>query len=150
MSELDDKDHKILRVLQGDGRATVNAVAERVGLSASACLRRIQELERKKVILSYRAVLNPVAQGIGFVAYVSVGLAEHSKEAQESFERSIASAPELRECHNVTGGFEYILRVETRDLEAYKYFHTEVLGTAPHVRSIQTFVVMDSPKDERA
>ncbi|MEO8531186.1 MAG: Lrp/AsnC family transcriptional regulator [Deltaproteobacteria bacterium] len=148
--QIDDKDRKILQVLQGDGRATVNAVADRVGLSASACLRRIQELERKKVITGYRAVLNPAAQGIGFVAYVSVGLAEHSKEAQESFERAIARAGEVRECHNVTGGFEYLLRIETSDMTAYKFFHSEVLGTAPHVRSIQTFVVMESPKDERA
>jgi Lrp/AsnC family transcriptional regulator, leucine-responsive regulatory protein len=148
--KMDQKDHKILQVLQNDGRATVQAVAEQVGLSASACLRRIQELERRKIITGYRAVISPVAQGVGFTAYVTVGLSDHTKEAQEAFERAIARAAEVRECHNVTGEFEYILRVEIADLAAYKYFHTEVLGTAPHVRAIQTFVVMDSPKDERA
>ena len=147
---IDDKDDRILQILKTDGRATVQTISERVGLSASACLRRIQELERRGVITGYRAVLNPAAQGIGFVAYVTVGLATHTKAAQEGFQRAIGRAPECRECHNVTGEFEYILRVETSDLAAYKFFHTEVLGTIPHVRSIQTFVVMGSSKDERA
>ena len=62
----------------------------------------------------------------------------------------MALAPEVRECHNITGTIEYLLRVETRDLAAYKHFHTEVLGVLPQVHSITTYVLMDSPKDERA
>jgi DNA-binding Lrp family transcriptional regulator len=65
-------------------------------------------------------------------------------------ETAIASAPEVRECHNITGTVEYLLRIEARDLAAYKYFHTEVLGTLPQVSSIISYIVMDSPKDERA
>ena len=59
-------------------------------------------------------------------------------------------APEVRECHSITGSIEYLLRVEVADLEAYKVFHTEVLGTLPQVTAITSYVVMDSPKDERA
>ena len=67
-----------------------------------------------------------------------------------AFEEAITLSPQVRECHNVTGSFEYLLRVETRDLAAYKVFHADVLGVLPQVRSISTFVVMDSPKDDRA
>lgn len=88
--------------------------------------------------------------GIGFVAYVTVGLNSHTKTAQEAFERAIARAPEVRECHNVTGTVEYLLRVEVADLADYKHWHTEVLGVLPQVQAITTFVVMGSPKDDRA
>ena len=75
---------------------------------------------------------------------------EHSKAAQEGFERGVAAAPEVTECHNITGTIEYLLRVECRDLASYKVFHTDVLGQLPHVQSITTYVVMGSPKDTRA
>ena len=146
---MDRINSNILRELQKDGRVTNLVLAERVGLSASACLRRVQELERSGVITGYRAVLSPEAMGVGFMAYVTVGLSEHTKTAQEAFERAIAKAPEVRECHNVTGSFEYILRVEAESLPAYKIFHTDVLGTLPQVTAITTYVVMGSPKDER-
>ena len=64
--------------------------------------------------------------------------------------RAMARAVDVRECHNVTGTVEYLLRVETADLAAYKHFHTEVLGVLPQLREITSFVVMGSPKDDRA
>jgi len=94
-------------------------------------------------------VLNPAKLGQGFVAYLTVGLSQHTKAAQEAFERAMAAAPQVRECHNVTGVFEYILRVETADLAAYKHFHTDVLGTLQQVSSIVSYIVMGSPKNER-
>lgn len=125
-------------------------LAEKVGLSSSACLRRVQELERSNVIKGYRAVINSVAMGIGITVFVTVGLARHQKKDQEAFEKAMQRAPEVRECHNVTGTIEYILRVEAADLEAYKKFHAEVLGTVPEVSSITSYISMGSPKDERA
>ena len=125
-------------------------LAERVGLSPSACLRRVQELERSGVIKAYRAVVDPVKLGIGFVAYVTVGLNTHTKASQEAFERAVARAPQVTECHNITGTVEYLLRVEAEDLASYKHWHTEVLGVLPQVQSITTYVVMGSPKDLRA
>lgn len=150
MTKIDAINQKILRELSRDGRISNLDLAERVGLSPSACLRRVQELERSGVISGYRAVLNPHAMGVGFVAYIAVGLSLHTKSSQESFERSIALAPEVRECHNITGNVEYLLRVEAADLAAYKRFHTDVLGTLPQVASITSYVVMGSPKDDRA
>jgi len=146
---MDEKDAAILRALSRDGRLSNLALAERVGLSPSACLRRVQELERSGVIRGYRARLDPAQTGRAYVVYVAVGLAEHTKAAQETFERAMGRAAEVTECHNIAGAFEYLLRVEVADLPAYKRFHTDTLGTVPHVRSITSYMVMGSPKDER-
>lgn len=150
MTSLDKINNKILHELLHDGRVTNSELADRVGLSPSACLRRVQELERSGVIKGYRAVLDRAALGVGFTAYIAVGLSSHTSESQSAFEAAIVQIPEVRECHNVTGVFEYLLRVETRDLAAYKIFHTDVLGTLPQVSTITTHVVMESVKDEGA
>lgn len=150
MTNIDSINAKILQELTRDGRISNIDLADKVGLSPSACLRRVQDLEKRGIISGYRAVLNPQALGIGFIAYVLVGLSKHTKEDQQAFENAIAAASEVRECHNITGTVEYLLRVEARDLVAYKYFHTEVLGTVPQVSSIISYIVMGSPKDDRA
>lgn len=150
MRQIDDMDDRILRVLTREGRISNQALAEKAGLSPSACLRRVAALERDGVITGYRATLDPTRMGRGFVAYVGVGLSDHSKTSQEAFERSIARAPEVRECHNITGTIEYLLRVECADLASYKVFHTDILGALPQVKAITSYVVMGSPKDERA
>ncbi len=150
MTDLDRINENILRELTRDGRISNLDLAARVGLSPSACLRRVQELERRGIILGYRARLNPVARGLGFRAYVTVGLSQHTKAAQEAFERAIARAPQVTECHNVTGGVEYLLRVEASDIAAYKSFHTEILGALPQVASITSYVVLSTAKDDRA
>jgi len=150
MIEIDRLNKRILHELSKDGRVSNTELADRVGLSASACLRRVQDLERTGIIKGYRAVLNPIALGIGFTAYIAVGLSDHTKKSQEAFQEAITLSPEVRECHNITGSFEYLLRIETENLAAYKVFHTDVLGVLPQVNSITTYVVMDSPKDERA
>ncbi|MFV1877068.1 Lrp/AsnC family transcriptional regulator [Nioella sp.] len=150
MTKIDAKDRQILQELSRDGRISNLELAARVALSPSACLRRVQALEGAGVITGYRAVLDPVKMGVGFTAYLTVGLGEHSKRAQEAFERAISRSPEVRECHNITGNVEYLLRVEAADLVAYKRFHTDVLGDIPQVATITTHVVMASPKDERA
>ncbi|MFV2051927.1 Lrp/AsnC family transcriptional regulator [Aliiroseovarius sp. YM-037] len=150
MGKIDEINETILQELRRDGRISNIDLAERAGLSPSACLRRVQEMERSGIIKGYRAVLDGAALGAGFIAYVTVGLADHSKAAQERFERDVRLFPEVRECHNITGTVEYLLRVEARDLSDYKLFHTDKLGMVPQVRQITTHVVMGSPKDERA
>ncbi|SEK67951.1 Lrp/AsnC family transcriptional regulator [Pacificibacter marinus] len=147
---MDKIDDHILRTLARDGRLTNLQLADQIGLSPSATSRRVADLERSGVITGYRAVIDQSKVGLGFVAYVTVGLSKHTKESQEAFERAISQAPQVKECHNVTGVFEYILRVETADLSAYKVFHTDVLGVLPQVNSITSYIVMESPKDLRA
>ncbi len=150
MTEIDAIGDRILFELTRDGRISNVELASRVGLSPSACLRRVQEFERTGVIEGYRAVIDRAAIGTGFAAYVAVRLSVHTKVAQEAFERAIARAAQVRECHNVTGAVEYILRVEVADLAAYKVFHTDILGVLPQVNAITSYIVMGSPKDERA
>lgn len=150
MTAKDAIDERILRALSSDGRISNVDLAEKIGLSASACLRRVQELERCGVIRGYRAVLDRAQLGAGFIAIIAVGLSDHSKAAQKVFERAVAKAPEVTECHNVTGSVEYLLRVEVADIAAYKAFHTDMLGAIPTVASLTTYVVLASPKDERA
>ncbi|KRS19463.1 Lrp/AsnC family transcriptional regulator [Roseovarius indicus] len=147
---MDRINQQILQELSRDGRISNLDLAERIGLSPSACLRRVQELERRGVIAGYRAVLDRTQLGVGFVAYATVGLNTHTKASQEAFERAMSIAPEVVECHNITGSVEYLLRIEVADLPAYKAFHTDVMGTLPQVNAITTFVVMGSPKDARA
>ncbi len=147
--DMDRFDERILRELKLNGRLSNVELAERIGLSPSATLRRVHELERNNVIQGYRAVLNSNKLGIGFIAYVTIGLSNHSKKSQLSFEDQIMEAKEVIECHNVTGANEYLLRVETADLSSYKRFHSDVLGEIPQVNSITTLVVMETPKDER-
>jgi Lrp/AsnC family leucine-responsive transcriptional regulator len=138
-----------LRELSVDARITNVRLADRVGLSPSACLRRVQDLERQGIVAGYRARISRKLLGRSFVAYTMVGLSSQKKTTHKAFERAVGAAREVVECHNVTGNFEYLLRVEVPDLDSYKHFHTEVLGGLPDVTIITTYVVMASPKDER-
>ncbi len=146
---MDKFDERILHELKIDGRISNVELAERIGLSPSATLRRVQELEKHKVIKGYRAICDQTQLGVGFIAYVSIGLSSHRKQAQLEFEQHVQFVDEVVECHNITGANEYLLRVETKDLPSYKKFHADVLGECSQVNSITTMVVMDSPKDER-
>ncbi len=150
MIKIDSKNEEILRVLEQDGRISNVDLAERVGLSASACLRRVQELEKTGTIRGYRAVIDPAARGIGMTIFVMVGLSEHRREDARAFESAVSSSPLVRECHNVTGNVEYLLRIEVPDLAAYRTFHDETLGSLSQVHSIISYICLASPKDERA
>jgi Lrp/AsnC family transcriptional regulator, leucine-responsive regulatory protein len=150
MPKIDEIDARILRELSNDAKIPNVRLAAKVGLSPSACLRRVQELERQGIVAGYRARIDGKLLGRSFVAYVMVGLSSQKKAAHAAFERAIRASREVVECHNVTGSVEYLLRVEVHDLAAYKHFHTEILGGLQDVTVITTYVVMASPKDERA
>ncbi len=149
MNEFDKLDDKILRTLEGDGRISNVDLARVVGLSPSACLRRVQELERKNIITGYRAVIDRSQLGVGMVVFVMVGLSAHLKKDAEAFEKVMNDAPEVIECHDITGSIEYLLRVEVTDLKAYKSFHADTLGTIEHVKSITSYINLGSSKDLR-
>lgn len=149
MIELDDINRKILQHLEADGRISNNELAEIVGLSTSACLRRVQELERTGLITGYRAVLDRKRLGNAIIVFVMVGLSAHQRKDVDAFERAMQSASEVRECHNVTGGFEFLLRIEVADLETYKEFATKTLGAFSHVNSVTSYVAVGTSKDLR-
>ena len=147
---MDVIDRRILQELSREGRVSNADLASRVGLSPSACSRRVADLERTGVIKGYRAIIDPAARGGGFTAYVAVGLARHTRDDTRAFELAMEESPAVRECSNVTGAIEYLLRVEVADLEAYKHFHSEVLGAAPLVSTITSYIVMETTKDDRS
>lgn len=149
MFKNDRYNESILRELKSNGRISNADLAEKIGLSPSACLRRVQELENNGLIKGYRAILDNELLGNSFIAYVGIGLNEHSIESQLAFEHAIKLAEEVKECHNVTGSFEYFLRIETQDIKSFKSFHANTLGVISQVCTITTHVVMASPKDER-
>jgi len=150
MTEIDAVNSRILSVLEKDGRISNIDLASRVGLSASACLRRIQELERSGVIKGYRAVIDREAIGGSITIFVTVGLSGQLKKHAQDFERAMATAPHVIECHNITGSVEYLLRVEVQDLATYKEFHANVLGGLSQVGSITSHICLGSSKDVRS
>lgn len=147
MNKIDAISRKIIHELENDGRISNLKLADRVGLSQSACLRRVQDLERAGIITGYRAIVDRSKLDGGFTVIVAVGLLRHQTEDRIAFAKAMAAAPEVRACYHVTGDVEYILRVEVSDLQAYKQFHTETLGTCAQLSRISSHIVMESPKD---
>jgi len=149
MIEVDDIDRRILRLLEEKGRISNAEVGEAVGLSASACSRRVQELERRGLIRGYRAVLDHGRLGSAITIFVMVGLSGQLKKDALQFERAMEAAPQVRECHNITGSVEYLLRVEVSDLESFKEFHADTLGVLNQVASITSHICLSTSKDLR-
>jgi len=147
MIELDHYNAEILQYLQVDGRMSNIDLAKHVGLSPSACLRRVQDLERRGVLKGYRAIVDRKSLGQDVVIFVMVGLSGHLRKDSLAFEAAMDNAPEVKECHNITGSVEYILRVEVADLTAYKAFHADRLGTLSMVGSITSHIVLGASKD---
>ncbi|MEO0621870.1 MAG: Lrp/AsnC ligand binding domain-containing protein [Pseudomonadota bacterium] len=141
-------DRAILAVLAADGRAPVTAIAAQVGLSKSPCLTRIRRLEQAGIILGYRAVLDPVAMGQPHVAFVEVKLRETGEAALTAFNRAVQEVPEIEQCHMIAGAFDYLLKVRTADIAAYRRVLGERISTLPHVGQTATHVSMQSVKDD--
>ena len=138
-----------MSVLEREGKISNVDLSEKVGLSPSACLRRVQELERSGVIKGYRAVIDKSALGPAMTIFVMVALSGQLRKDALAFEQAMAAAAEVKECHNVTGDVEYMLRVEVSDLSAYKDFHSNRLGILPQVASITSYICLGTSKDER-
>jgi Lrp/AsnC family leucine-responsive transcriptional regulator len=130
-AELDRIDLLLLAELQRDGRVPNAELAERVHLSASACLRRVQRLERDGVIAGYRAELDPDRLGLGLHAFVRVQLRQHDPQTVEAFARSVNEWDEVVACNALTGDMDYLLQVMVRDLDHFSRFLLDrLLGQA--------------------
>lgn len=132
---LSDADRKILRVLQEDAAATLEAVAEAAALSTATAWRRIKSLEATGVISARVALLDPVKAGWRFCAFADVSLKDHSAGNRRSFERFVEAAEEVLECHSLAGARDYLLKIRTPDIEAYEAFLMERLLTHQAVAS---------------
>jgi DNA-binding Lrp family transcriptional regulator len=136
--ELDRIDRQILNLLQRDGRLTNAALAEQVHLSASACLRRVQRLEREGVIAGYVAVLDPASIGQGTSVFVELSLNSQREDALAAFEQAVRDCAEILECYLMSGGSDYLLRVAVADTQEYERFHKQHLSRLPHVATIRS------------
>ena len=136
--ELSAVDRRILRALQEDGRMTVQAIAERVGLSASPCLRRIRQLEQAGVIAAYSAIVEQKAVGLPVSVFISIKLERQRSRELDRFGDAVRAWPEVMECYLMTGQFDYLLRVVCADLAAYESFLRDKLTQLEGVGSIES------------
>lgn len=143
---MDKRDHEILNLLQKDCRISNAELAEKVGMSASSCWRRVHALEDERVIERYSAAINPVKVGLTFQAIVHVQLTRHDPDNNAEFNRAINMRPEVQECYATTGQADYHLRVLCDDLDAYNSFLEDFLFRHPAVQSAQTNVVLREVK----
>lgn len=136
--ELSSVDRRILRALQEDGRMTVQAIAEKVGLSASPCLRRIRQLEQAGVISAYSAIVEQKAVGLPVSVFISIKLERQRSRELDRFGDAVRAWPEVMECYLMTGQFDYLLRVVCADLAAYESFLRDKLTQLEGVGSIES------------
>lgn len=142
MMGLDRTDAAILDALQGDGRQTNAELAERVGLSASACHRRVRALESAGVIARYVALVNADAVGRGLVVFVLVTLENQRRETLQAFESAVATIEDVMDCHLTTGAEDYLLRLMVRDARDYERVHRERLSGLPGVARLISNIAM--------
>jgi Lrp/AsnC family leucine-responsive transcriptional regulator len=150
MQTLDKLDRHILRTLQANGRVTFDQIADAVGLSPSAVLRRVRRLEEAGVIDLYVALVRPQAVGLGLTAYVNVRLEKYAgagkRNPMDEFRASVTAWPEVVECVALTGEMDYLLRVVVADMAAYSRFMMDTLLRHPSVQDCKTSFVMDTVK----
>jgi DNA-binding Lrp family transcriptional regulator len=144
---LDEVDRQILAELQADGRMTNVELARRVGLSAPPCLRRVRRLEEEGIIRGYHADLDPVALGYEITFFALVGLESQKEAVLTAFEGAVRGWPEVRECHMIRGGGDFLLRLVARDT-AHENALTSRLTAAPEVARVQTLQTIRTAKDE--
>ena len=136
--QVDAVDRKLLRVLQMDSRKSVQELGEVVGLSASACHRRLKALEERGLIEGYRAMLSAERLGYSMRFFIEVGLISQSETALEAFEAAVQDIPEVLECHLMAGQSDYILRVVCQDHEDFERLHRRLSARLPGVARIHS------------
>lgn len=147
---IDRTDRRILAVLQKDGRISNLKLAETVVLSPTAVLARVQRLTREGYILGYEARLNALKLGSGMMVFVEVLLDRTSPNVFEQFKAAVQVYGEILECHMVAGGFDYLLKTRSADMNSYRDFAGRVLWQLPGVRETRTYAVMEEVKNTTA
>ncbi len=145
---LDRIDKSILVSLQRNGRVSNVKLAEAVGLSEAACLRRVRALERAGYITGYAARVNASKLGLGSNVFVEITLHQEQQRDLQAFEAAVACVPEVMECYLLTGQYDYLLRVVVRDMEDFERIHRESITSLPGVSRVQTSFVLRAVKKE--
>jgi Lrp/AsnC family leucine-responsive transcriptional regulator len=146
-SDLDRFDLAILSVLAEDGRIRITDLATRIGLSKSPTQARLRRLEEQGIILGYRAILDPIRLGLDHVAFVEVRLNDTREKALRAFNAAVVKVPEIEQAHMIASHFDYLLKVRTRDMTAYRRFLGETISALPYVSNTSTYVAMEAVKE---
>ena len=149
--ELDRYDFQILQALQQEGRISNQELADRISLSPSPCLRRVRHLEDEGYVEGYVALLNARKLGLTLIAMISVGMDRHTPDRFSQFEETMASYPEVLECHLVTGqSADYLLKVIVKDMDAYQHFLLQKLTRIEGVSGVHSSFVLKSSVNRTA
>jgi Lrp/AsnC family leucine-responsive transcriptional regulator len=146
-AQLDRIDRRILSTLARDAQISMSALGEEVGLSKSPTLARVRRLERDGIITGYRADLNLDMLGLSHIAFVQVTLDNTKTEALDAFNAAVRQKSEIEAAHMIAGGFDYLLKVRTRDIAAYRKTLGETIAALPHVAQTSTFITMETVKE---
>ena len=144
--ELDKTDLQILKNLQENGRITIKDLALKVHLSPTPVFERVRRLETSGIIERYTTILNAAKLGQGFIVFCSVKLRRMGKEIANDFVARVKDIPEVAECYNISGEFDYLLKIYAPDMQYYNAFCINVLGTIESLGSIQSSFVMNPVK----
>ena len=144
--KLDRIDKQILKDLQEDGRITNVDLANKAGISAPPCLRRVRALEESGFIRGYTAELDPILLGFNVSVFANVGLNSQAKSDLTAFEEMVNEWPEVRECHMLAGEADFLLRIVSRDWDEYQKFVTSKLTSAPNVAQVKSSLAIRSSK----
>lgn len=145
--QLDRIDRNILSSLASDGRLSMAELAQKVGLSKTPVQARVKRLEAEGYIRGYAALIDRERMGEGHVAFVQVKLSDTRSAALDAFNRAVQGVPQIEQCHMMAASFDYLLKVRTRDIAAYRKVLGERISSLPHVAQTSTFVAMETVKD---
>ena len=145
-STLDETDLKLLRLLQEDARLTTKQLAARVNLSTTPVFERLKRLEREGFIRQYVAILDAEKLDLGFEVFCSVKLKQMTRDVARAFTRTIRGIPQVAECYNISGEYDYLLKIRARNMKEYNEFVINTLGTIDAIGSVQSSFVMNEIK----
>mgnify|MGYP000956614763 FL=1 len=145
---LDAVDMEILRALQNNARLTTKELAAMVNLSTTPVFERVKRLEQRGYIKGYVAVLDAEKLGRGFVVFCSVKMRRIGREIAEDFARVVRSIPEVTECYNISGSYDYLLKIHAPNMKYYQEFVLNILGNIDHLGSLESTFVMDEIKHD--
>lgn len=148
--EIDHIDRRILATLQKTGRISNADLAELVNLSASACHRRVQRLEKEGVIRDYVALLDARKMGRPTIVFVEITLSGQADEVLDAFEKAVARVPDVLECHLMAGTADYLLKVVAGDTEDFARIHRRYLATLPGVAQLQSSFALRTVRNTTA
>lgn len=146
-AKLDRIDRAILDELLRDGRISMIELGRKVNLSKTPVAARVRRLEADGVITGYRAELSAGRLGLDHVAFLEVRLSDTRERALAEFNKAVRNIPEVEECHMIAGGFDYLVKVRTRDIRDYRRVLGESISGLPHVAATSTYVSMESVRD---